>query len=413
MSSFESVEKELICPICADFFTNPKGLPCLHTFCRDCLKAHIMSLTDKLFITCPMCRKIVPIPDDKPRMELADVFPTNHQVISIMDIVVPKVKPVYCKICKERGLQERALKHCSICDENLCGNCGNLHRLFNATKSHTLNDLEVAKKSTPEETVSYKTQPSKVDYKISVSYKSKINVRTDKDDEPSFITGVIFLEDDRIVVTDNSNYKIKLFESDGKFVTEVCHVRPFGLTLVGQTDIAVTESGCIKFFQVHPNKIKLDKSYNCEWKIFTPRTLQISSSLRGLHYKKSQFVVCSGDDKDKHVIIFDQDGQNQRHFWKDEHFCGNMFKNPWYCCFSDELNEVYITDGIGISGCVMCLSYHGKKKWEYLCEMPRGIATVGDHILFADWRTDDVKVRVINNYYYIDYSEAWQPNLYL
>jgi hypothetical protein len=58
-----------------------------------------------------------------------------------------------------------------------------------------------------------------VEYKINATCKGTINAKTDQDDEPSFITGVIFLEDDRIVAVDNSNYKIKLFGCEGKYLT--------------------------------------------------------------------------------------------------------------------------------------------------------------------------------------------------
>lgn len=394
MASLESIEKELTCAICADFYTNPKGLPCLHTFCRDCLKSHIMTQTDKRHITCPMCRKVISVPEDKARSELVDVFPTNHNITSIMDIVVPKTEQHICKICQERGVRQKAIKHCHICNEDLCGDCAQLHALFNATKNHALNDL-VAKTRKSEETP-VKNRSHTVHYTINVSHSCKVNGRTDTDDEPSYFTGVIFLEDDRIVAADNNNYKIKLFESDGKFVTEICQVRPFGLTLVSQTDIAITECGSVKFFVVQPNKIKIEKSYNFEWKIFTPSTLQISTSaLGGLHYNNGQFVACSRDDKDKHITIFDKAGHNQRHIWKDEHFYRNVFQNPWYCCFSDDLTEVYVSDGIGVSGCVICMSIQGQKKWEYRCEMPRGIVTLGDYILFADWRKDEITVQNI------------------
>lgn len=393
MTSTENVQNELICPICADYFTSPKGLPCLHTFCRDCLKAHIISQNHKRQFSCPMCRLSVPTPEDKPRSEWVDMFPTNHHVVSIMDIVIPNFKPTFCKLCTEGGKQHKAVKTCEVCVEDYCENCARMHTLLNATKQHSLSELvHVKKHHTQSISVSSTNTEPKVEYKINATCKGTINAKTDQDDEPSFITGVIFLEDDRIVAVDNSNYKIKLFGCEGKYLTEVCQVRPFGLSWIHQTDIAVTEDDCITFFQIHPNKIKLQKTYNVEWKIYTPHTIRVSNATRGLHYRNGEFVVCSGDDIDKHVVIVDTYGNNKRHIWKNECARGNAFRDPWYCKFDDDLGDIYVSDGVGVSGNVKCLTYHGKPKWEYPCQMPRGIDIIGEHIFVADWRDDEIKV---------------------
>src|SRR6218665_3988199 len=54
------------CPICMNVFTDPRLLPCIHTFCFECLKrisetAH-KGPGDKLL--CPLCRKEFLIPAD-------------------------------------------------------------------------------------------------------------------------------------------------------------------------------------------------------------------------------------------------------------------------------------------------------------------------------------------------------------
>ncbi|VDI77518.1 Hypothetical predicted protein [Mytilus galloprovincialis] len=393
----QAVEKELICPICADYFTSPKGLPCLHTFCRDCLKSHIMSQVNKGQFSCPMCRTRVPAPEEKPRSEWVDIFPTNHHVVSIMDIVVPNFEPIYCKICKERGLRHKAVKHCKLCVEDFCLECARLHNLFNATKTHSLSEIENKQRKPDTRQSASKTpdRSSKCNYDnyiIKAKFKGSIDLKTDHGDEPSFITSLIFLDDDRIVAADNCNYKIKLFESEGKFLSEICQVRPFGLTLIHQTYIASTEAGYIKFFHVYPNKIKIEKTYNAEWKIYTPHAVPVSNALRGLHYCNGQFVVCSGDDLDKHVTVLDANGKNQHHIWKKDSFRGNMFKDPWYCKLSDNLEDIYISDGTGVFGSVKCVSNLGQEKWEYSCQMPRAIDIIGNHVCVADWREDEIKV---------------------
>ena len=50
----------LTCSICHEIFTDPKDLPCGHTFCRTCLESCTETLHDDYF-PCPLCRNTVNI----------------------------------------------------------------------------------------------------------------------------------------------------------------------------------------------------------------------------------------------------------------------------------------------------------------------------------------------------------------
>ncbi|XP_015773537.1 PREDICTED: tripartite motif-containing protein 45-like [Acropora digitifera] len=50
-------EKHLECAVCMEHFKEPKVLPCLHTFCKDCLKVLIKKQGSDHVITCPECRQ--------------------------------------------------------------------------------------------------------------------------------------------------------------------------------------------------------------------------------------------------------------------------------------------------------------------------------------------------------------------
>src|SRR6218665_3992998 len=54
------------CPICMNVFTDPRVLPCIHTFCLECLKRICETAPknpgDKF--PCPLCRKECLIPAD-------------------------------------------------------------------------------------------------------------------------------------------------------------------------------------------------------------------------------------------------------------------------------------------------------------------------------------------------------------
>ncbi|XP_078657963.1 uncharacterized protein LOC144903560 [Branchiostoma floridae x Branchiostoma belcheri] len=51
--------EELTCSICLELFTRPKVLPCIHTFCQDCLSHHAAGAET---FQCPICRLVVGCP---------------------------------------------------------------------------------------------------------------------------------------------------------------------------------------------------------------------------------------------------------------------------------------------------------------------------------------------------------------
>ena len=74
----------LICCICSEKYNNknliPKGLPCLHTFCRQCLVLFLQKHHDKDQLPCPACRKLFPQPENG-----VDDLPTNRVVRDLID----------------------------------------------------------------------------------------------------------------------------------------------------------------------------------------------------------------------------------------------------------------------------------------------------------------------------------------
>ena len=59
------LEEQLTCPVCLDHFTNPKILPCHHSFCQDCLEGLPLDKKNETYhLSCPTCRHETEVPEE-------------------------------------------------------------------------------------------------------------------------------------------------------------------------------------------------------------------------------------------------------------------------------------------------------------------------------------------------------------
>eukprot|EP00058_Branchiostoma_floridae_P021685 XP_002607175.1 hypothetical protein BRAFLDRAFT_68030 [Branchiostoma floridae] len=127
----------LTCPVCMLHFRDPRILPCLHTFCRECLQEWA---TKQQPLECPTCRTQVSLPDQG-----VDGLRTNFYVNNLLDFAAAKkgAEPgVPCQVCK--GNVEGSKSWCADCAILMCESCTLLHRNFPCSKDHEV---------TPEETL--------------------------------------------------------------------------------------------------------------------------------------------------------------------------------------------------------------------------------------------------------------------
>uniref|UniRef100_A0A8C3V4C8 TRI59 protein n=1 Tax=Catharus ustulatus TaxID=91951 RepID=A0A8C3V4C8_CATUS len=68
----ERLEEELTCAICCDIFSDPRVLPCSHTFCRRCLQG--------LLELCPSCRARLALPSAGP-----EALPINFALKAVIE----------------------------------------------------------------------------------------------------------------------------------------------------------------------------------------------------------------------------------------------------------------------------------------------------------------------------------------
>ena len=63
---FEELEEEITCPVCQDHFREPKILPCLHYYCKECVRQLALRAGPNRPFACPECRSGTVLPQNDP-----------------------------------------------------------------------------------------------------------------------------------------------------------------------------------------------------------------------------------------------------------------------------------------------------------------------------------------------------------
>lgn len=144
------------CPICYEQFSDPKCLPCLHTFCLHCLKSYIITQYGgegkkaKQFL-CPVCRQEVTVTDANLTSEkIADTFPGNSLIKELIERSVetsaPREDENLCGPCFSDNEKTMAVSWCTYCLEPLCENCTKYHKRLKKTKHEIILIEEMTKR---------------------------------------------------------------------------------------------------------------------------------------------------------------------------------------------------------------------------------------------------------------------------
>ncbi|XP_063408213.1 E3 ubiquitin-protein ligase TRIM56-like [Mytilus trossulus] len=138
----EDIDDLLICTICLETFKEPKYLPCLHTFCKSCINTYIVSTVtgnNPNGFKCPVCRRPVPIHvNDEKSDTWADNLPGNHFIVSLIERKAIQKSEKLCDTCKLENISQNAHSFCTVCDEAYCESCQRCHKLYKATRTHTI-----------------------------------------------------------------------------------------------------------------------------------------------------------------------------------------------------------------------------------------------------------------------------------
>ena len=128
----DNLHDELSCSVCMCTFTDPKQLPCLHSFCLHCLNGIQRTSGVRGKITCPECRRQFEIPGSGNPSEL----PTNFRINSLLDVLAIKecsTANVKCGNCDKRSAQTL---YCFQCCSFWCEECILGHNIIRTNKEH-------------------------------------------------------------------------------------------------------------------------------------------------------------------------------------------------------------------------------------------------------------------------------------
>ena len=125
--------------MCLDHYTNPKTLPCLHSFCQHCLEGlPLDKKNETYYLSCPTCHHYTELPE-----EGVGDFPVAFTLNNLKEIysVMKKVadpQQVTCDNCTTAN----ATGYCKDCSQFLCTECISTHKKWALFANHQLISLD-------------------------------------------------------------------------------------------------------------------------------------------------------------------------------------------------------------------------------------------------------------------------------
>ena len=131
---FKNLKKETECPLCMETIKNPKTLPCLHSFCLECLDklAGFARLQLQTTIKCTVCQTSFQIPEE----DMFNILPTSFHLNRLVDVLALKDGSAQAQKCGSCDENKSATCYCFVCQNFLRKDCFDAHQRLKATRGH-------------------------------------------------------------------------------------------------------------------------------------------------------------------------------------------------------------------------------------------------------------------------------------
>ena len=131
---FNNLKKEAECPLCIETVKNPKTLPCLHSFCLECLDklAGFARRQLQTTIKCPVCQTSFQIPEG----DTFNNLPTSFHLNRLVDVLALNDGSAQTQTCGTCDENNNATCYCFVCQNFLCEDCFEAHQRFKTTRGH-------------------------------------------------------------------------------------------------------------------------------------------------------------------------------------------------------------------------------------------------------------------------------------
>ena len=112
---------QLTCAICLDQYTNPRTLPCAHSYCKDCINCLPVELDNgRHLVRCPSCRQTTQL-GEKGAAALPTAFLINN-LLEIEELLRKTPKSGQTQLCQAHKNKPMDF-YCKTCEEHICFKC--------------------------------------------------------------------------------------------------------------------------------------------------------------------------------------------------------------------------------------------------------------------------------------------------
>ena len=137
----EGLEDEITCPICQEHFRDPKILPCLHYYCKECVRQLALRAGPDRPFACPECRRrTVLLQNDPDQLPTAFFVNRMKELRTKMEKAQGKMEAL-CEMCS--GAKAEAF--CRQCTDFICNDCAKLHKKLKVFAGHRVVTLQELK----------------------------------------------------------------------------------------------------------------------------------------------------------------------------------------------------------------------------------------------------------------------------